>query len=87
MRIYGAVQVCFWANAETQYLSDQGKLLAIYLLTGPHSNMIGCFRLPDGYITEDLRWPNQSVLVAHWRKAIAFLEFVRYPTAKITSKL
>ncbi|MEO8400573.1 MAG: conserved phage C-terminal domain-containing protein [Gammaproteobacteria bacterium] len=61
MRIYGAIQICFWEKPETQQLSDEGKLLAIYLLTGPHSNMVGCFRLPDGYITEDLRWDMQKV--------------------------
>lgn len=61
MRIYGSVQICFWENSNTQTLSDQGKLLAIYLLTGPHSNMIGSLRLPDGYIIEDLRWDAQIV--------------------------
>jgi uncharacterized phage protein (TIGR02220 family) len=61
MRIYGSVQTCFWENTDTQQLSDQAKLLAIYLLTGPHSNMIGAIRLPEGYITEDLRWNTQVV--------------------------
>ncbi|MDR3490990.1 MAG: conserved phage C-terminal domain-containing protein [Gammaproteobacteria bacterium] len=56
MRIYGSIQISFWENSDIQLLSDQSKLLAIYLLTGPHSNMLGCFRLPDGYITEDLNW-------------------------------
>jgi uncharacterized phage protein (TIGR02220 family) len=59
MRIYGSVQIAFWENSDIQKLSDQSKLLAIYLLTGPHSNMLGCFRLPDGYITEDLKWEIQ----------------------------
>lgn len=56
MRIYGSIQISFWENSDIQSLSDQSKLLAIYLLTGPHSNMLGCFRIPDGYITEDLKW-------------------------------
>jgi uncharacterized phage protein (TIGR02220 family) len=60
MRIYGSVQIAFWENSDIQNLSDQSKLLAIYLLTGPHSNMLGCFRLPDGYITEDLKWEIQN---------------------------
>ena len=75
MRIYGSVQICFWENADTQQLSDQGKLFAIYLLTGPHSNMIGSFRLPDGYITEDLRWNTQSV-----KKAFQELENIKFLT-------
>lgn len=61
MRIYGSVQICFWENTDTQNLSDQAKLLAIYLLTGPHSNMAGVFRLPEGYIKEDLGWNSEMV--------------------------
>jgi len=56
MRIYGSIQTAFWEGDVIQHLSDQSKLLAIYLLTGPHSNMLGCFRLPDGYVVEDLKW-------------------------------
>lgn len=61
MRIYGSVQVRFWENEKIQRLSDQAKLLAIYLLTGPHSNMLGCFRIPEGYIKEDLNWCQKTV--------------------------
>ena len=61
MRIYGSIQTCFWENSDAQKLSDQGKLLATYLFTGPHSNMLGCFRLPAGYITEDLNWDIHKV--------------------------
>ncbi len=60
MRIYGSIQVSFWENNDIQNLSDRSKLLALYLLTAPHSNMLGCFRLPDGYIVEDLKWDSQS---------------------------
>ncbi|HSW68534.1 MAG TPA: conserved phage C-terminal domain-containing protein [Gammaproteobacteria bacterium] len=61
MRMYGSVHISFWENSETQNLSDQAKLLAIYLLTGPHTNMAGVFRLPDGYIKEDLGWDIETV--------------------------
>ena len=56
MRIYGSIHTCFWSSKATQELSDQAKLLAIYLLACPHSNMLGAFRLPDAYISEDLHW-------------------------------
>ena len=56
MRKFGSVQISFWQNSNIQDLSDQAKLLAIYLLTGPHSNMLGCFRLPEAYVSEDLKW-------------------------------
>ena len=64
MRIYGSIQISFWEGSDIQNLSDQSKLLALYLLTGPHSNMLGCFRLPDGYITEDLKWNDSDVQIA-----------------------
>ena len=32
MRIFGSIQVSFWENSDTHGLSDQSKLLAIYLV-------------------------------------------------------
>lgn len=48
MREYGSVQTQFWPDLALQNLSTHAKLLAVYLLTGPHTNMLGCFRLPTG---------------------------------------
>lgn len=61
MREYGQVQSAFWQSPDAQAWSDTGKLLALYLLTGPHSNGVGCFRLPDGYVTADLGWSMERV--------------------------
>jgi hypothetical protein len=61
MREYGQVQCSFWADSDIQSLSDQGKLLAAYLLTGPHSNGIGCYRLPYGYVQADFGWDAETV--------------------------
>ena len=61
MREYGQVQLAFWTHREIQGLSDQAKILAMYLLTGPHSNSLGCFRCPNGYIAEDLRWDYEII--------------------------
>lgn len=61
MRSYGSVPTNFWETPEIRQLSDQAKLMAIYLMTGPHSNMLGCFRLPDVYVTEDLQWDMPTV--------------------------
>lgn len=61
MRSYGKVYGAFWSDERTATLSDRGKVLALYLLTGPHSNAIGCYRLPIGYIAEDLRWSIETV--------------------------
>lgn len=61
MRDYGKVHTSFWSSDDMRHLSDDAKMLALYLLTGQHTNMIGCFRLPDGYITEDVNWPFERV--------------------------
>jgi hypothetical protein len=61
MREYGQVQSAFWQSPDAQACSDTGKLLALYLLTGPHANGIGCYRLPDGYVMADLGWSNERV--------------------------
>lgn len=53
MRDYGQVQCSWWGHPDTVHLSDNGKLLFLYLLTGPHSNGLGCYRLPFGYVSSD----------------------------------
>lgn len=59
MRDYGKIFTSFWT--EFQGISDQGKILGAYLLSGPHTNMLGCFRLPFGYVQEDLKWSQETV--------------------------
>ncbi len=61
MRTYGSIQTCFWGSTETRQLSDQAKLLITYLQTSPHTTMLGCFRLPVGYIESDLGWDCDKV--------------------------
>lgn len=61
MREYGQIQCAFWQSADATAFTDAGKLLACYLLTGPHSNGIGCYRCPDGYVMEDLGWSSERV--------------------------
>lgn len=61
MREYGQVQSAFWQSCDAQAFSDVGKLLALYLLTGPHANGLGCYRLPDGYVMADLGWSCETV--------------------------
>ena len=61
MREYGQIQCAFWQSADAQEWTDAGKLLAAYLMTGPHSNGIGCYRCPDGYVMADLGWSLERV--------------------------
>ena len=61
MRDYGRVYTAFWTNHDMRAVSDDARLLAIYLLTSPHTTLIGAFRLPDGYVAEDLKWSSERV--------------------------
>lgn len=60
-RDYGRVSTRFWNSQDIRALSDRGKLLANYLLTGPHSNSIGAYLLPDAYVADDLGWSTETV--------------------------
>ncbi|RLV61753.1 helix-turn-helix domain-containing protein [Parashewanella curva] len=61
MRVYGKVYTRFWMKQDTLSWSDSAKLLGLYLLTCQHCNLLGCFRLPLGYIAEDLGWSRRRV--------------------------
>lgn len=75
MRIYGCIQTKFWTLPEVQKLSDQAKLLGAYLNSSTHTTMLGCFRVPVGYIADDLKW-NIDVVVS----AMAELSSINYLT-------
>jgi hypothetical protein len=61
MRDYGKVYTAFWTSEDTRNLSEDGRILAIYLLTCTHGNMLGCFRLTDAYAADDLKWGIERV--------------------------
>lgn len=64
MRDYGKVHTSVWSSPTIRALSDDGKMLAFYLMTSPHSTIAGVFRLPDGYVCEDIKWAPERVSVA-----------------------
>lgn len=61
MREYGQIQSAFWHSTDCQEYGDQGKLLAAYLMCGPYTSGLGCFRLTDSNLAEDLGWTPQTV--------------------------
>jgi hypothetical protein len=76
MRTYGTVQASFWAWASERDLSQNAQMMALYLLTSPHTTGVGCFRLPIGYIAVDLRTVAETVRVTLSELiAIGFLEY------------
>ncbi len=58
---YGKVKDTFWTDKKVQSFSDDAKMLALYLLTGPHRNILGCMRIPDGYLVADLKWSSERI--------------------------
>lgn len=54
MRDFGKVHQTFWSSDTTRGMSERARLFALYLLTNAHGNMLGCYRLPDGYACDDL---------------------------------
>ena len=61
MRDYGKVHSSFWTSQTIRTMSEDSRALAIYLLTCPHGTISGVFRLPDGYVCDDLQWSNKRV--------------------------
>lgn len=55
-RDYGKIHSSFWTSETIRGLTEDGRTLAAYLLTSPHTNMLGCFRLPVAYACDDLHW-------------------------------
>lgn len=61
MRDYGRVFGAIWASEDFRALSEDGRALVLYLLTCQHGTLAGVFRLPDGYVAEDLQWSSERV--------------------------
>jgi hypothetical protein len=75
MRDYGVVRVRFWEWAKRKHLNAEERELALYLLTSPHGNCLGCFRLPMAYLCDDLGKDIETVTRTGSRLSeIGFLE-------------
>jgi hypothetical protein len=58
---YQKIFVQIWNDEKFIKLSEPSKVFFLYLLTSPHSNLIGAFVLKRGYVAEDLIWSIQKV--------------------------
>lgn len=61
MRDYGKVYCRFWNSEDMRALTDDGRLLALYLMTCGHGTLAGVFHLPDGYVCWDMQWSSERV--------------------------
>lgn len=55
MRDYGKVNANFWIGRTGRSLrgNQEAQIVALYLITSPHSNMIGVFHCPIAYIANE----------------------------------
>jgi uncharacterized phage protein (TIGR02220 family) len=56
MAEYAKLYKKLWTNSKFMTLSDDAKLLWIYIISSPHSSCSGVYRLSKGYIMGDLKW-------------------------------
>ncbi|USE36919.1 hypothetical protein [Endozoicomonas sp. SCSIO W0465] len=61
MKDFGKVSSGFWVSDDIQPMLDRAKLMALYLLTNRHGNLIGIFKLTRGYMADDLCWDRSAV--------------------------
>lgn len=53
---YTRIKSRFWDDEKVARWDDSARLLALYLLTSPHNNSLGCYVLKRLYICADLNW-------------------------------
>jgi len=58
---YSRIKSRFWRDEKSGQWDNDTKLLALYLLTCPHGNILGCFVLPKLYICADLHWTEERL--------------------------
>jgi hypothetical protein len=60
---YQALFCQVWHDQKFLTLSDDAKLLFLYIISSPHSNSIGLYRLPKKYIECDLGWRSERLAI------------------------
>lgn len=56
MSRYAKIETFIWHDDKFRELTDDARMLFLYLLTSPHGNMCGLFYLPELYAASDLQW-------------------------------
>ena len=60
---YARISEALWTSRGFQGLSDDGRLLELYVKSCPHRNRLGCFRLDPHYVVADLGWEVERVKI------------------------
>ncbi|MFW5980355.1 MAG: hypothetical protein ACOCQ2_03225 [Halanaerobiales bacterium] len=59
---YNKISIKFWTDEKVLQWDSDTRLLALYLLTCPHKNTEGFYRLPKQYICADLNWDQKRLI-------------------------
>lgn len=54
--MYGVIDCSFWTDRRFQGITGQAREALLYLLSSPHGNHIGCYRISPEYMALDLEW-------------------------------
>ena len=63
-RDFGQIKSAYWTHPEIRGLTLAAKTVGAYLMTGPHSNGLGCFYCPPGYVADDLKIAYEDAVTA-----------------------
>ena len=55
MKVHKTLPQNFWINTNKTFFSEE-TLVLVYLIDSPHTNRLGCFRLPLRFIKSDLNY-------------------------------
>ncbi len=58
---YTKIKTSIYHNEKFRALSEDARTLYIYFLASPHSNILGCYVIPQAYISSDLQWKKTTV--------------------------
>lgn len=61
---YSAVSVTFWNSLTVRGWTEDGRTLALYLLTCPNRANEGFYHLPLGLVPDDLMWDHERTRAA-----------------------
>lgn len=58
---YGKVHDVYWESERIATVDDRAALLGLFLISGPHRNAIGCFKLGMGALTDNERFKKWGI--------------------------
>lgn len=74
MRTYAKVHTRIWNDKKFMSLSDDGRMVFLFLLTHPYQNGLGAFRATIAGLAEEIGWPEERFskgFAQPWAKGMA----------------